>query len=101
MKVFNKLVFLCNVCCIIAAILRLVEISKKANGTTSGSLTALPPVEGIVVVLGYGAIFINLIFVLTFFILALRRKSILPKWITYFNVLLFPVQIWYFFFSKF
>jgi len=99
MKVFNKLVFLCNICCIIAAIMRLVEISSKAHG--NGGISALPPVQGIVVVLGYGAIFINLIFVLTFIILSMKGKTILPKWITYFNIVMFPLQIWYFFFSKF
>jgi len=100
MKVFNKLVFICNIACIVTAILRLVEIQRKATGV-NGHLTPLPPIEGIVAILGYGAIFINFIFVLTFIILSLRGKAILPKWITYFNVIMFPVQVWYFFFSKF
>lgn len=100
MRVFNKLVFLCNICCIAAAILRLVEIKRKASGAT-GSLTPLPPVEGIVAVLGYGAIFINFIFVLVFFIRYFSRgKLIYPAWIAGFNLIMFPVQIWYFFFSN-
>lgn len=100
MKVFNKLVFICNIACIVTAILRLVEIQRKASGT-NGHLTALPPIEGIVAILGYGAIFINFIFVLTFIILSLKGKKIQPGWITWFNVIMFPVQVWYFFFSKF
>ena len=100
MKVFNKLVFICNICCIAAAILRLMEISRKVKGET-GALTPLPPVEGIIAILGYGAIFINFIFVLTFVILFTKAKRIEPSWITYFNVIMFAVQIWYFFFSKF
>lgn len=100
MKIFNKLVLICNICCILAAVLRLVEISRKVKGV-SGSLTPLPPVEGIVAILGYGAIFINFIFVLTFVILLLKGKKIEPGWITYFNVIMFPLQVWYFFFSKF
>lgn len=99
MKVFNKLVFICNICFIISAIMRLIEISSKAHG--NGAVSALPPVQGILVILGYGAIFINLIFVLTFIILSVKGKQVLPKWITYFNIIMFLVQIWYFFFSKF
>jgi len=99
MKIFNKLVFICNIACIVTAILRLVEIRKKASGH-NGSLTPLPPIEGIVAILGYGAIFINFIFLLTFIILSLKGKAILPRWVTYFNVIMFPVQVWYFLFSK-
>lgn len=100
MKVFNKLVFICNIAFIVTAILRLVEIQRKSSGV-NGRLTPLPPIEGIVAILGYGAIFINLIFLLTFVILSFKGKAILPKWITYFNVIVFFVQVWYFFFSKF
>lgn len=100
MKVFNKLVFLCNVACIVTAIMRLVQIQQKTAGRAD-HLTPLPPVEGIIAILGYGAIFINFIFVLTFILISLKGKSILPRWITYFNVIMFPIQIWYFFFSKF
>lgn len=100
MKVFNKLVFICNIACIVTAILRLVEIQRKVTGV-KGHITPLPPIEGIVAILGYGAIFINFIFVLTFIILSVKGKPVLPRWITYFNVIMFPVQVWYFFFSNF
>ncbi len=95
MKVFNKLVFICNIMFIVTAILRLVEIQRRATGV-NGRLTPLPPIEGIVAILGYGAIFINFIFVLTFIILSFKGKPILPKWITYFNLIMFPLQFWYF-----
>ena len=99
MKIFYKLVFICNLAFIAAAIFRLVEIGRKATGNKE-ALTPLPPIEGIVAILGYGAIFINFIFVLTFLINALKGKVHQPGWIAWFNLIMFPVQIWYFFFSK-
>lgn len=100
MKVFNKLVFICNVCCFAFPFFRLIQFGTQA-GKSASEISPLPPVAGIVAVLAIGAVFINLIFVLVFLIRFFSKGlTIYPKWITYFNLIIFPLQIWYFFFSK-
>jgi hypothetical protein len=101
MRFFNKFVFICNICFFAAAILRLVEISRKSQGV-DGTVIRLPVLEGSIVVLGYLAIIFNL-----FYFLALLwrfvagRGWVMPKWMSLFNAILLPVQVWYFFFTKF
>lgn len=97
MRIFSRLVFICNICFIIAVILRILERSERANAVSEG-LAAIQPLENSLIILGYGAIIINLIFVLiaissTIF----RRGLMIPAWITTFNIVLFICQVIYFF----
>lgn len=98
MRIFSKLVFICNLCFLAAAILRLVEIQQRAQGNLNGAIP-YQPLEATLVILGYGAIFINVIF----FVLAavfFRRpfvQAVSPK-TRWFNLLIFPLQVYYFFF---
>ena len=62
MRIFSKIVALCNICFIIAVILRAVELAKRAKGNHEGAIP-FQPLESTVVILGYGAIFINIILV--------------------------------------
>lgn len=99
MRIFSKIVFICNLCFILAAILRYVEVSRHAQGSTNG-LLPFQPLTATIVILGYGAIFINLVF----FIVAgifLRRPAVqnIPRKILFFNLIVFPLQVWYFFFT--
>ena len=98
MRIFSKIVALCNICFIIAVILRAVELAKRAKGNHEGAIP-FQPLESTIVVLGYGAIFINIIFLL-FSIYWLIRKQIklIPRWIVIFNLLVLPAQVYFFFF---
>ena len=101
MKFFSRIVFICNCCFIIAVILRLYENAHKKNGNFNGAIQ-IQPLESTLVVLGYGAIFINLVFnliVLVFFVA--KAKQPVAKWLIWFNFLLLILQLYYFLFSNF
>jgi hypothetical protein len=99
MRIFSKIVFICNVCFIIAAVLRFIEVSRHAKGNADGILP-FQPLTATIVILGYGAIFINLVF----FIIAgifFKRPAVrsISRKLLLFNLIVFPLQVWYFFFT--
>ena len=101
MRFLNKFIFICNICFLGAAILRLVEISRKSQGVT-GTVVPLPALQGSIVVLGYLAIVFNLLFFIVVLTRLVAGKGwVMPKWMCLFNAIMLPVQGWYFFFSKF
>lgn len=98
MRIFSKIVALCNVCFIIAVILRAVELAKRAKGNHEGAIP-FQPLESTIVILGYGAIFINIIFLLFSIYWLIRKKiKLIPRWIVIFNLLVLPAQVYFFFF---
>jgi hypothetical protein len=100
MKFFAKLVFICNCCFVIAVILRLVENAHKTNTIFTGNIK-IQPLESLLVILGYGAIYINFIFNLFLLIMfASGKKSSVSYWLKVTNFLFLIAQIYYFFFSK-
>lgn len=97
MRFFARFTFICNVCFIIAVILRAVELSRKTTGNFSGAIK-FQPLEATLVILGYGAIFVNFVFLLLLVYLGISRKlNSLPAWIWVFNLLIFPFQFYFFF----
>lgn len=101
MRFFTKLTFIFNCCFIAAAILRLIEMGKRSKGNLDAAIP-LPAVEGLLVTLGYTAIFLNAVYVVFYlFRLATRKPGFSPRWVVLFNLIMFPVQVWYFFFSNF
>jgi len=100
MRLFSKFVFLCNCCFLIAMILRWVEMSKRSQGNFNGAIP-FQPLESTLIVLGYSAILFNLIFCLLIVTRLLTKKSTeLPKWLLWFNLLLLPAQVTFFFFIR-
>ncbi|MEI2749326.1 MAG: hypothetical protein V9E88_11270 [Ferruginibacter sp.] len=98
MRIFSKIVALCNICFIIAVILRAVELAKRAKGNHDGAIP-FQPLESTIVILGYGAIFINIIFLLFSIYWLIRKKiKLIPRWIVIFNLLVLPAQVYFFFF---
>jgi hypothetical protein len=101
MQFFARIVFICNLSFIATVILRLVEINKKSRGDLSPAL-GFQPLESTLIVLGYTAIFINLIFCLLVFLKFAARKAIpVRRWLVLFNLLMFIFQVYYFFVSTF
>ena len=97
MRFFSKLTFVCNLCFIIAVILRWVENSNKKKGAFDGAIQ-LQPLESTLVVLGYGAILVNFLFLLCFlFLVAFKIKQAVPRWLIWANFLFFIAQFIYFF----
>ncbi len=100
MRFFSRVVFICNCCFIIAVILRLYENAHKKNGNFNGAIQ-IQSLESTLVILGYGAVFINLIF--NIFILgsfAIKKQPI-AKWLIWSNFLFLLLQVYYFLFSNF
>jgi hypothetical protein len=96
MRFFSKLVVICNGCFIIAVILRVIENINKKNVVFTGAII-LNPIESTFVILGYGAITINVIFNLILLILFIRkRKPQIPSWTIWFNFILLIIQVCYF-----
>ena len=95
MRILSKLVFLCNICFLISIVLRLVELNNHKNGIHE-PLLRLNPLENTLVVLGYGAIFINFVFVVIVLVRLAFKKYTLPHWITIFNAVILIIQFIYF-----
>lgn len=100
MRFLSKLTFICNLCFIATVIILWYENAHKQKGNFTG-LIKLQPLESTLAILGYGAIFVNLIFNIALLIGKISGvKQSIAKWIMWFNFLLLLLQIYYFFFSK-
>ena len=101
MRIFSRLVFICNLCFLASIVMRSIEVAKRSKGDLDPAIN-IQALQGTLVVLGYGAIFLNIAFVVwAVWALATARSRNLPHWLVWFNMLVLPVQIWYFFFSNF
>jgi len=100
MRFFSKLALLCNICFLLSVVFWYIEMHKQQSGNTD-KIIPLPWLEGTLVIIGYGAIIVNLLFLLVWFIFtSLKVESKIPKWIIIFNVVLFCAQVYFHFFYK-
>ncbi len=99
MRLFSKIAFLCNICFIVAAMLRLVELGMRSNGNNN-AIIPLPFIEGTIVILGlFISVFLNIFFLISVLFLKISKQPVLfSKFLLWFNIILLPVQIFYFFF---
>lgn len=96
MRFFSKITCICNICFLLSVVLRAIENLRIQHGNTNGILK-LQPLESTVVILGYGAVFVNFIFFfISLYLIINGRIKQLPKWIVFFNLVLFPIQVIYF-----
>lgn len=101
MRFFSRIVFICNLCFLASVILRFVENAKRKNENFDGQIL-LNGLESTLVVLGYGAIFINVLFLLFCCgLLIFKQIKQIPKWIVIVNLVFFIIQVYYFFYSNF
>jgi hypothetical protein len=97
MKFFARVVFIFNLCFIGFAVLRGIEQAKKITSNTD-EILPLPWLKQTIVLLGWTAIFINLLFCLIATVFYLSKKSVLlTKWLTIANFIFLLIQIYYFF----
>ena len=100
MRLFSKFTVICNLCFLAAVVFWYIETHKAQHGGND-RIIQLPAVESSLVILGYGAIIVNLFFLLLCFIYAsLKVKTKIPKWIIIFNLVLFCCQVYFHFFYK-
>ncbi len=103
MRFFSKIVFVFNVCFLIGIPLRLVEMSRKAADPKApfNGVLGFQPLESTLVILGYSAIYINFVFLIfCAWWFVTKKIDLLPKWLVWFNLIMFAAQVYYFFFSK-
>jgi hypothetical protein len=99
MRVFSKLVFICNICFVASVVLRFVEVARRNRGNFDSALP-VQPLQSTLVVLGYSAIFLNFIFLAALLTGWVRgKKQTVPRWLFFVNLIFFSVQVWYFFYS--
>jgi len=115
MRFFSKITFICNCCFVLAVILRRVENYNKKKVDFDGAII-VQPLQSTIVVLGYGAIFLNLLFLISHLLvksLNTRQaaepqqatlntvvKQAIPAWLIRINFLFFIIQLYYFFFTS-
>ena len=96
MRFFSKIVFICNICFIASVILRYIEINADKAGKNPNVL-GFQPLESTLIILGYGAVIFNFIFLLSYLIAYLFKKGMsVSKWMLLFNLVLFFIQLIYF-----
>lgn len=98
MRFFSKLTFICNICFIAAVLYRFADVANQENAHLN-ALMPLDPFQGSIVLLGYGSILINFIFIL---FALLGKKGVVAhsysQGIFWANLFFLPLQIGYFFF---
>ena len=96
MRFFSRVVFICNCCFILAVIMLIIENAHKKNGIFSGAII-INPLQSLLVILGYGAVFINLIFnLLLLGLFITKSKHAVTRWLLWTNLILLIIQICYF-----
>ncbi|HZI69189.1 MAG TPA: hypothetical protein VFD44_05745 [Hanamia sp.] len=97
---FSRFTFICNLCFVLFVIFSIIQSSATGNATP-GTVTKLPFFKDLVIILGFLAIVINLVMCITYLVVfALKKKLVLPKWLTIVNIVFLPIQFFYFFFYK-
>ncbi|HMC99379.1 MAG TPA: hypothetical protein VKH37_04470 [Ferruginibacter sp.] len=99
MRFFSKFTVICNICFVIAVVMWWLE-QRKTYKAADGQLIELPWLKGSLVVMGYGAIIVNALFLLLCFIFtAFRVQMKVATWIIIFCILAFAGQLYFFFLS--
>lgn len=100
MRFFSKFTVLCNACFLLSVILRYAEMHNQHEGNKE-QVIPLPWLQGSLVILGYGAIIVNALFLVLYLIFTSLKVDIqIPKWIIIFNTVVFCCQVYFHFFFK-
>ncbi len=100
MRFFSKFTIICNVCFLLAVVAWYLEVHQIHAGKND-QLLPLPWLEGILVIIGYSAIFINLFYLMVWAVLNLFKKATqIPRWMVIFNSIVFLLQVYFHFFLK-
>jgi hypothetical protein len=100
MRFFSKFTVLCNCCFLVAVVLWYFEMHNRHQGSND-QLIQVPWLESTLVILGYGAIIVNVFFLLVYLIFVSFKVPVkIPKWMIIFNIILFCCQVYFHFFFK-
>ena len=100
MRFFSKITVLFNACFLAALVFWYIEKTKDYEGNAT-QILPLHWLEGTFVILGYTAIFVNVLFLLlTFIFYSLKINITIPRWIIIFNIIIFCCQVYFHFIYK-
>jgi len=95
----SRFTFICNIAFLLFAFFRWIE-NSKAPGDSTGALTPVPVLKELIIILGFCAIFINIIMCVFYLIMIIMRKKELPWFFIISSFIFLMVQIFYFFYYK-
>lgn len=100
MRFFSKFVVVCNICFLIAFVMRFIE--RRPSNVSHDAVIPLPFVEGTIAILGMVvAIAVNAAFVfIVLFRKSIRRPVIVSPFIIWFNIIMLAMEIWAQFFYR-
>ncbi|MBS1755409.1 MAG: hypothetical protein BWZ05_02283 [Bacteroidetes bacterium ADurb.BinA245] len=100
MRFFSKITVICNCCFILSVVFWYIEMQKQKHG--DGNLAIpLPWLENTLVILGYGAIIVNALFLILYFIFSsFKMNTAIPRWMIIFNIIIFCCQVYFHFIFK-
>ncbi len=100
MRFFSKITVIFNISFVLAVVLWYVERNNSYEGN-SQQILPLPWLEGTLVILGYGAIIVNTLFLILYFVFSsLKVNTQVAKWIIIFNIIIFCCQVYFHFILK-
>lgn len=100
MRFFSKITVFCNLCFLLSVVFWYLEMRNR-NNDSRGQVIPLPWLENILVILGYGAIVVNALFlILTFIFYSFKTDIKIPRWIIIFNIIIFVCQFYFHFIFK-
>ncbi len=95
MRFFSKIVFICNSCFILAVSLRYFYVNM--NKVVSKEALGFNSLTSTVIILGYGAVFLNFLFLSSCLFHRIAKKNIeSEKWLILSSLILFLLQLYYF-----
>ena len=100
MRFFSKITVLCNISFLLSVVFWYIEMQKQKQGD-GDLILPLPWLESTLVILGYGAIVINTLFlILCFIYYSCKMNVVIPRWIIIFNIVIFCCQVYFHFIFK-
>jgi len=98
MRFFSKFTVLCNICFLIAVVFWYIEMQDQHAGVAE-QVIPLPWLEGIFVILGWGAIIVNALFLILCLIFTAFKVDLrISRLIIIFNIVIFCCQVYFHFF---
>ena len=100
MRFFSKLAAVCNIFFIMYVVFWFIDQQGKRN-ENNAAVIQLPWIVSTIVITGYLAIVVNLLFLIIYFIYSSFKIPLeIPKWLIIFNVIIFCCQVYFHFFFK-
>ena len=100
MRFFSKIAFIFNLSFLLSVVFWYIEMHSQKEAKNV-QVIPLPWLEGTLVIMGYLAIIVNLLFLIIWFIFtSFNVDTKIPKWMIIFNVVLFCGQVFFHFFFK-